>query len=151
MVEFGEETNSKSITLYIPESIKSYIASQRANRSEWIREAGEEFLKLIENRIMNYLPNLEGRKIVSISKPNRRDLKKIFRLVKKHNLFFSRSEFFRMSIFLKMIMEILQKEAEIEEMLDYPDEPNTVRVPISIDDNGDKVFKIYKILSKLDY
>lgn len=48
-------------------------------------------------------------------------------------------------------MEILQKEEEIEEALDYPDEPNTVRVPIRVEANGDKVFKIYKILKKLDF
>ena len=94
-----------------------------------------------------------GKRIVSISKPNTSDLEDVYNLVKEHNVFFSRSEFYRIAIIIKIIFETI-KDMDFKKLLTNEEEDRkegTARIPTGRYENGEEIFKIYKILKRLEY
>ena len=151
VVKLHDAPGTASITINVPNIFIRYIKTQNPNRSEWIKEAGDELLELIEDKILPVLNcDIDESRIVSISKPDNRVLGKIFTLVKKNKLIFSRSEFYRLSIFMKMLSEIENEEKLKKYNADGLEEPGKIKIPIE-DENGNHTFKVYKILKKLDY
>lgn len=93
--------------------------------------------------------SIEGSRIVSISKPPESVLRKIFALIKRNKVTFGRSEFYRTSIFVKILFQIF--EADLKAKIKQENEdPNLVRVPIETDEEGNHTFRTYKILKKID-
>ena len=153
MAKLDKEPSTASITIYLSAVIDDYILSQNPNRSEWLRDASREFLKFINNNIVpdfDINSEMERHKIVSISKPSKAILDVIFYLVHGKGLMFSRSEFYRISIFYKMIMDTIKRTSQ-EQLAEAQADPNTVNVPISVDAEGNHEFKTYQILRKLDF
>ena len=142
---------TKSITINVPNIFLRYIKTQNINRSEWIKEAGHELLKIIEDELLVPLDcGVDESRIVSISKPENIQLAKIFTLINKNKLIFSRSEFYRLSIFLKALSEIKREQRLKKDEKERSEEPGTVKIPIE-DEDGNHTFKVYKILRKLEY
>ena len=140
-----------SITINVPNIFIRYIKTQNPNRSEWIKEAGDELLELIEDKFLSVLDcDIDESRIVSISKPDNRALGKIFTLINKNKLIFSRSEFYRLGIFMKMMSEIKEQEKLRKYNADGMEEPGKIKIPIE-DEDGNHTFKVYKILRKLEY
>ena len=151
MVKLERESSTASIALYLSTALDRFILNQNTNRSEWMREAGEQFLHFIKNNFIDELNhNMEGHKIVSISKPSNTTLNEIYYLVHTKGLMFSRSEFYRMSIFYRIIKDAFQRKHE-EKLEKESEDPNIVKIPIDRDKEGNHVFKTYKILKKLNF
>lgn len=146
-----KEPSTDSIAIYLSAAVDNYILSENSNRSEWIREAGEQFLEFIKEEFIDDIDaEIEGHKIVSISKPPQDTLGEVYHLVHNKAFLFSRSEFYRMSIFYKIIMQVHKRSVQTELNRESED-PNTVRVPISRDSEGNHVFKAYKILKRVEW
>lgn len=149
VIDLETETGQPSISLHIPNIVSDYIETQNVNRSEWVIDAGSELLKIIEDYIFPKLNSeTNGSRIVSISKPPSKDVKKIYSLIKQNKLTFGRSEFYRLAIFIKMLLDTIKEEHRERKVIQ--DDPNTIKIP-EIDENGNGTFKVYKILKRLEY
>jgi hypothetical protein len=149
--KLNEGTGTESITINVPNTFLRYIRTQNLNRSEYIREAGEQLLDLIEEKLLPAIDcDTDESRIVSISKPENLQLGKIFTLINKNKIIFSRSEFYRMSIFFRIISDLI-KDSKLKRNIEGgQEEPGMVKIPYE-DEDGNHKFKAYKILKKLDY
>lgn len=153
-IELKPDNEAVSITLNMSMKAKKYIDARTSNRSEWIKETGRDFLNLLYTFCLPLLSQKTfGRKIVSISKPSTADLEDIYSMVKEHDIFFSRSEFYRLAIILKIMFETInEKDFMRPSNKEGEDHKNgTVRVPTGKYKNEEEIFKVYKVLKKLEY
>lgn len=148
------DTDCNGITLNVSEKVKEYIDSQTSNRSEWMKEAGKELLRILHNFFIPELPTeTKGKRIITISKPIKKELEEIYELVTNYQIILSRSEFYRFAAILKIIIDsVNQKEQSgIWKQLQKERQKGYIKVPMEVDENGETVFKAYKVLRKLEY
>lgn len=160
------DTDHDSISLNISEKIKRYIMDDMAsNYSEWMREAGREFLDILETFVIpNLSKELTGHRIMSISKPTIDELEKIYVLIRDDRIFLSRSEYYRFAAIFKIITDnqkkplkhyksyekyIKEMEKEIEKEEQERNRDDLVRIPMGNDENGEPITKTYKVLRSL--
>ncbi len=136
---------TKSISLNISTNIKDYIDNKTSNRSEWLREAGDDLMILLYDFLVPYVSSGKTEKeVVSIGKPTDDELAAIYKLIKDYGFFYSRSEFYRFSAIFRIIIEHIKfgenREREKQQIEDI------VKVPI-----GKNELKTYKIIKRLEF
>jgi len=137
------EQETKTISLNISTNIKDYIDDQTSNRSEWLREAGNELMPLLYDFLVPYVSSGKTKKeVVSIGKPTDDELDAIYKLIKDYGFFYSRSEFYRFSAIFKIIIEHMK----LEEKREKQQVEDIVKVPM-----GKNELKTYKIIKRLEY
>ena len=137
------EQETKTISLNISTNIKNYIDDQTSNRSEWLREAGNELMPLLYDFLVPYISSGKTKKeVVSIGKPTDDELEAIYKLITDYGFFYSRSEFYRFSAIFKIIIENMKsgEEREKQQIEDI------VKIPM-----GNNILKTYKIIKRLEY
>lgn len=148
------DTECKGISLNVSEKVRTYIDSHTVNRSEWMKEAGKELLQILNTF---FIPELTtgtyGKRIITISKPIQEELEEIYELVTHYQIILSRSEFYRIAAIFKIIIDSINNkdQAQVWKHIQQEKQKGIVKVPMKIDENGETVFKAYRILKRLDY
>ena len=138
------DLETKTISLNIATNIKNFIDNQTSNRSEWLRDAGEELMSFLYGFLVPYVSLGETKKeVVSIGKPPDDELDAIYRLIRDYAFFYSRSEFYRFSAIFKIIMDHMESEKNVKREKKQID--GVVKVPM-----GKNKFRTYKIVKRLE-
>jgi len=153
-IRYQPDTDCNGITLNISEKVKNYIDIRTSNRSEWMKEAGSELLNILHSC---FLPELSskilGKTIITISKPIVKELEEIYQIITKDQIILSRSEFYRTAAIFKIIIDSFndKQQTGIWKKLKDDREQGIVRIPMNRNENGETIFKAYKILKKMEY
>lgn len=134
----------KVITINLPNWIHHHLNKYYKNKSEFIRDAIDEYLEMYD-KFTPYIKD-DGEPEVNTVSISDEQFNAITKYKKKRRVF-SRSEFIRNAVIHSLASEVPIDNQKIV-IFKQPEDPTLVRVPIDRENN---VFKEYRIVRRLEY